>query len=570
MVHWQTIMDTIINFFNLLNNSRMKNNIKISILAIITIVFAGISFTSCKEDVDLELPRLFRPVNLKVEMNKTIATITWAPVDNAVNYTLQLSTDSIDFEENMVLDTTITDLVFVKELAGETNYFSRLYANATDINKISKYNQLSFRTPAENLFSGFGTNINTGRIYSAYMTDIKTLTVKWQPAANVTHIILTSFDESSRDSLIISPQEAINGEKIISSLENSNWYIKIYNGKIQRGKTYGLVEGDIILQPGDNLLSALTTAAPGNVIVLAGGGVYPIGGSSFNFNQNIKIRGASVTEKPVVCMTAGTPSSTANMFGVAASAVIDSLIFENLDFTGYCDNSEVSTKIGYLFSNKVMCNVSNLKFSNCNIRNFGNTPMRVSGGTNQVFENLVFNGCIINDIGFSSTYAIVNTNSADFVNNITFTNSTIYNFKGSLILRTGQTLSSINISNCNINQATQDPNSARYMFDLNNAVFPAGKGITIRNSIFGSSGGSKGANGIRYSTGTVVSISGSYFTTDFVDDPNPLGAASTSIKSLLTPYSGSSVDLWNDPVSGNFAIKDTGFSGKGQAGDLRW
>lgn len=535
-------------------------------------VFFGISLglSSCKEENNLELPRLFQPIGLAVEMNKTVATLTWAPVDNAVNYTLQLSTDIVNFDANIVYDVTTDKLLYVQELGGETLYYARLYANSSMVEKQSKYNSLSFKTPAENIFSGFGTSINTGKMYSAYMTDVKTLTIKWQPGAKVTHLILSNGEIGSRDSMAISALEAVAGEKVIGSLEKANWYIKIYNNKIQRGKTYGLIEGDIILQSGDDLLSAMTSAPAGSVILLAGNANFPIGGSSYNFGQNIKIRSASITNKSVICMTAGTPTTTSNLFGIVTSAVIDSLIFENIDFTGYCDNNPVSTKVAYLFSNKTMCNVTNLTFRNCLIRNFGNTPMRISNGSNQVFENLTFNGCIINDIGFSSTYAIVNTNSADFVNNINFLNSTIYNFKGSLVLRTTQTLSSINISNCTINQAMQDPGSARYLLDLNTAVFPTGKGVTIRNSIFGKSGSDKGANGILYTTGTTISISSSYFTSDYVDDPIPAGGTSTSIKSLMTAYSGSSTDLWNDPVNGVFTLKAASFAGKSTAGDLRW
>jgi len=568
MMHLKTIM--VINSQNLKNIIKMNISIKNKLLGIIIGLTVLTGFTGCKDGVDLQLPYLFRPINLSVEMNKTIATISWASVDSAVSYTLQLSTDSVDYESNIVLDTTLTGLSFVKELGGETYYYVRLYANASDPSKNSKYNELSFRTPAENIFSGYGTSINTGKVYSAYMTDINTLTVKWAPGANVTHLILTSSDDSTRDSLVISPSEAVAGVKVINSLANSNWYIKIFNNKFQRGKTYGLVEGDIVLQSGDDLFSAMSTAAAGNVILLAGTATFPIGGSAFNFNKNIKIRSASVTNKSVVCMTSGTPTTTSNMFGIEASSVIDSLVFENIDFTGYCDNNSVQTKIGYMFSNKVMCNVTDIKFRNCNIRNFGNTPMRVSNGSNQIIENLTFNGCIINDIGYSSTYAIVNSNSADLINNITFSNSTIYNFKGSLVLRTGQTLNSINVTNCTINQATQDPSSARYMFDLKDAVFSNNKGVTIRNTIFGSSGGAAGANGIRYVAGTAISISGSYFTSDYVDDPIPVGATSTSIKSLLTSYSGNSTDLWNDPINGDFSLKNSTFAGKGVAGDLRW
>lgn len=145
-------------------------------------------------------------------------------------------------------------------------------------------------------------------------------------------------------------------------------------------------------------------------------------------------------------------------------------------------------------------------------------------------------------------------------------NSTIYNFKGSLILRTGQTINSITVQNCNINQAAQDPSTARYVFDLNTTTF-AGT-FTVKNTIFGLTGSTVGANGFR---GTVTpSFSGCYYSSDYVDDPIPVGLTSTSLKSKMTLYSGASTALWTDPVNGNFKLKDTSFAGKGVAGDLRW
>jgi len=104
------------------------------------------------------------------------------------------------------------------------------------------------------------------------------------------------------------------------------------------------------------------------------------------------------------------------------------------------------------------------------------------------------------------------------------------------------------------------------MFDLNTTTFASG--FTIKNSIFGSSGGALGANGFR---GTLApTITGSYFTADYVDDPIPAGLTSTSIKSKMTSYSGTSTSLWNGPTTGDFTLKDTAFKGKGVAGDLRY
>lgn len=198
--------------------------------------------------------------------------------------------------------------------------------------------------------------------------------------------------------------------------------------------------------------------------------------------------------------------------------------------------------------------------------------MRIQASTSQVIDTLAFNGCTIYDVGFSSTYAIVNSNSADYINNIYFNYCTIYNFKGSLVLRTVAapvvaTMGTISVTNCTINQGMQDAGTARYLIDANNTTIT--NGITIRNTIFGSAGAAMGANGVRRATGVDLSITGSYFTTDYVDDPVNV-VTSYSIKNFMTAYPVASTTLWNDPILGNFTIKDYTFAGKGVAGDLRW
>jgi len=552
----------------------MKKIKNISILAFFAVIFAVGAFTSCKEDVDLlSLPHLFRPINFNASVNKTVATISWAPVDSATSYTLQISTDSL-FAKKLV-DTITTKLSYTKELAGETTFYARIRTNALDTAKNSRFNNkfsdgtYFFKTPKENLFLGYGTGNNTGAVYSAYMTDVNTLDIKWTPGANVSHLILLSADGATRDSVQVTGTEAAAGEKIVAGLANSTWSVKIYNKTINRGTTSGVIEGDIILASGGDLVGALNNATAGQVIVLAQGAVFPIGTATYRFGKDVKVRGLSTTSRPVICMTSGA-TTTSSALGFVDGSVLNYVKFENIDFTGYCDNVATNTKIGYLFNNNLLTTVKSLSFTNCNLHNYGNTPMRLQGAKNQSIDTLRFNGCVINEIGFASTYAIVNTNTADLVNNIYFTNCTVYNFKGSLILRTGQTISSISVSNCTINQGMQDPGSARYLMDLNTAAFKVGGGVTIKNCIFGSTGGALGANGMRYVAGTPVTNTGSYYTSDYVDDPIPIGATSTSIKTPMTFYSGASTALWVDPLNGIFTLKDTSFKGKGVAGDLRW
>ena len=549
----------------------MKKTKNISLKALFICIVALGFLNSCVDDIKLlSLPYLFRPINFSASMNSTEVTFSWAKVDSAVSYTLEVAPDSANFVIPLFRVKT-TNLSYIKELAGNTTFYARIKANAADSTRSSKFNAtLTFKTPKENIFTGYGTKNNTGNTYSAYMTAANTLNIKWKPGANVTHLILTG---NVRDSVDVSPAEAVAGEKNVSGLANSIWTVGIYNGKILRGTAYGLIEGDVIISTPGDISAAITSASAGQVILLAGGTNYTIGFAEYKFAKNVKIRSTSSSNRAVVSMTtAGTstpPSGTTNMMSVVASSAIDSLVFENIDFTGYCDNNSGagSTKIGYLFSNKVACTVGKVQFTNCNMHNFGNTTFRISGGVSQRFTNVIFNGCIVSEIGFGSTYALVNSNSADYVDNITFSNSTFYNIKGSIILRTGAyTMNSINLTNCIFNQTMIDPASARYVIDANSTTITAG--INIKNCIFGFSGASVGANGYR---GTAVPvITGSYFTSDYVDDPNPVGLTSTSIKSKLTSYSGASTSLWNNPVTGDFSLKDTNFLGKGSAGDLRW
>ena len=60
-----------------------------------------------------------------------------------------------------------------------------------------------------------------------------------------------------------------------------------------------------------------------------------------------------------------------------------------------------------------------------------------------------------------------------------------------------------------------------------------------------------------------LTVSGSYYTTDFYDGTGP-------VKNLMTAYSGSSTSLWTDPAGGDFTFLDGNFAGAPTAGDPRW
>ncbi len=531
------------------------------LLALMAATCFGGMFSSCTEELNLlDLPYLFRPINVDATLNGVKATITWSTVSNATNYTVEIYSDSLAFDStNLVLRDTTSSTSYIAELGGETRYSARIRANAIDTTKNSKFNgTLTFKTPAENLFTG----------YQSYMNDIHKTEIKWLPGVNVTHLVYTALGLPD-STVAISASEALVGIKEVSTLPNANYTVKIYNRTFLRGTVKVLVEGDVFLsaaQTGD-LASTLTNATAGQVIVLDSGAVYTIGTTPFLFNKNIKVRGRTRTNLPVICMSTGTTSGTA-MLGID-TVTIDKIAFENINFTGYVTNNPSATKIDYLINNGAKFTLETLSFTNCKMHNFGRTPMRLKDGKEQRITNLIYDNCVINEIGFGSTYALVNVNTKDYITNITFNNCTMYNFKGSLILKTGAyPIGKVSVTNCTINQAVQDA-TTRLLFDFNSAIFT--DGITIKNCIFGSTGPTAGgsiAAGLRPANATVT-ISGCYYTTDYIDE-TAVGGVNYSIKGRMTSYSGAASGLWNDPLNGVFTLKDAAFAGKGVAGDPRW
>ena len=534
------------------------------LLALMATTCFGGMFTSCTEEINLlELPYLFRPININASFNRANATISWSTVSNATNYTIELYSDSLAFDStNLILRDTTSNTSYTVELAGETRFSARIRANASDTTKSSKYNgTFTFKTPAENLFTG----------YESYMNDIHKTEIKWLPGANVTHLVYTAIGLPD-STVTISASEALAGKIVVTNLPNANYTVKLFNRTITRGTVKVLVEGDVFLSASQTgaLLSTLNSATSGQVIVLDSGAVYTIGTASYLFNKNLKVRGRTRTSLPVICMSTGTSSGTA-MLGID-TVTIDKLAFENINFTGYVTNNPNATKIDYLINNGAKFTLETLSFTNCKMHNFGRTPMRLKDGKEQKITNLIYDNCVINEIGFGSTYALVNVNTKDYITNISFSNCTLYNFKGSLILKTGvYPMGKVSLTNCTINQAVQEPASTRLLFDFNSATFGTTEGISIKNCIFGSTGPTAGgslAAGLRPSNATVT-ITGCYFTTDYIDE-TPIATINYSIKGKMTSYVGASTALWNDPLNGVFTIKDAAFAGKGSAGDPRW
>jgi hypothetical protein len=528
------------------------------IFFIISSILSLAYITSCKKDEvsQTQLPYLFRPAGFSAEINKASATLKWNPVDSAISYVIQISQDSLQFQ-NIVSSDTLTICSFTKELAGSTQYSARVQAIARNPEKSSKFNQtLTFKTDAENLFGG----------YTSYMADQGVLSIAWLPASNVTKLLFRTNGKQDTE-MTISDAEKLAGQKTCTGLTNATYTVLLYNGIFLRGSVQVTVEGDVWVIKGNDLAAALNGITKDSAVVVIKPGTYSIGGSVYNITKNIKIRGLSKDTLPIICMTGA--SSTAKMLEINTTSRINFVRFENIEFSGYLDGGTSGTKIGYLFNQSNSLNIGDLSFKNCIMRNIGNSPIRLQTTALKTIDNLIVDNCRIFDIGYSSVYAVVNLNAvgSSYINNISFTNSTIYNFAGSLILHNSSNSNSVLIQNCTFNEITTSGTGStiRYFIDYT-ASYSVSNGVTIQNCIFGSTPRPY-TEGVR-ANNTQKQIIGSYCTSDFKDNNAATGSA--SIMASLSAYSGLSTDLFVAPLSGNFNFKDLTFVGKPSAGDPRW
>jgi len=529
---------------------------KNGLIPVLLILF---SLNACTEKIDpivteLNFTRTFTPVEFSAQIsNITTVTLAWVAVKNVDHYVVEIYQGTDFIPDNLIntsnVDSSASSLVYVLP-AGDTQFSARLNAvSSVEGVADSKWISVSFKTAPENLFLG----------YVSELSGLGTCTVRWKPGSATTSL---AFDNGTKTSYPISAGEAASGIKIVSGITNGKYQISLMNTTFVRGKTNVLIEGDVFLTTGGDLAAAITALPAGGIILLNNGVNFSFAGP-VTLSKSIKIRGLYATNQPTIFTVLN--AATFQMFNIGASLTpSDSLVFQNLNISGFPDNNSANTRLRGMFDQDVTfpCNIGLIKYTNCIARNFDRHLIRLRGTAIQVIGTISIDRCTMYDYAFGSNYGVINSSAAaSKINNINITNSTIFNTRGAIISYTsGTACQGITISNCTFNQLAMDPVTGRYIIDLNTTT---GTGvITVANCIFGST--ATNANGIRPNTMTLA-ITGSYFTSDFND------GVSSPIKSKMTAYSGVSTALWISPVTlMDFHFLDAGFAGKSNTGDPRW
>lgn len=523
-------------------------------------LIAVLLFSSCKEEIDpvveeLEFNRAFSPVGISaIISNTTTVTLTWSAVRNTDHYLLEIydgATASGTLVHSAEIPATEENQISFSYLlpAGDTQFSARVKAvSSLQGVEESKWSLVAFKTDPENLFEGYDT----------YMSAMNASIVQWEPGATITSLLFVSG--ATETPFTLSAEDLALGGRQVTGLPNGVYEIRLMNGNFVRGRTHVVIEGDVLLGPGEDLKAALDALPSGGVILLTNGASYGLPETD-TVRTSTKVRGILPHDLPKIFLMTGGGN---HIFDIGTNMTIaDSLVFENVDISSSYDDAGVAKHRGIIDQENDAFTIGAIKFRNSILRNSGRSAIRLRGNAaGQVIDNVEFLNCVMYDFAFDSHYGILNGALTGNFNNIKFINTTVYNIRGGIInYGNGAGCQSVVVDNCTFNETTMDTGSSRYFIDFGSGGNSSSGIIAISDCIFGQT--VDRANGIRTGSMTLT-ISGSYYTTDFYD------GTTAPIKNLLTAYSGASTALWTDPVGGDFTFLDNNFEGIATAGAPRW
>lgn len=542
-------------------------------LLMVLLLGAGILVACSEDDGDqFEKTRLFRPVlneELYAEGNSII--VDMGSLKEAESYSFEVSRDTF-----ATLDYTFkTDSSFVtidEKLVGEELFWNTLYqvrvtAHASDPQYDSKVSNLgNVRTQR------FPTILNIPEVYD--VTDVAAR-VSWTPTgAAVTSMQVFAAEDLKLatplfDPVAVEADQQVSGESFVYGLEpETDYQIAIYSGTEIRGwVNYSTKVADldpsspnvIDLTQNENpsaVADAVATAPDGAIILVKRGVTYDL--PEADLTKSITIRGAyGFGSQKAKLYTTGN-------WNIAANSTIDHINFIDLEVRGEDFSGD------YVFNpNTDNVYVRELRFENCEIGTFRGI-MRIRGTVE--IDNYIINNSVVDSIG---GYGIITTDTSPgdpmtaHVNNIVLSNSTFNKIDTGIQSRNNS--QSLTIESCTFaNFIVPGGRLLRYRGgEGNNNIL---NGIIINNSIFGHSWDQTGLGEYGSIQGigegleaTNISLLNNFSTKNFAF------AEGKEIPGFsVGNYSNTQEDLWINPEVNDFNFKDTGFSGKYNAGDPRW
>jgi len=546
----------------------MKKILK-SIMLFAAATLGTAAMTSCSDDDDSTMSRLFRPVvsgdNITAGLdadNIPYIELKWDNYASANQYVVTIATEDGSYTDTK----TVEDTTFVRfsQLEYDVTYNFNIHAANTVTGLESKDYVFSAKT------QDYPTNLKG--LQSSDIIDTQAR-VSWMVTEGEPYdrLAVKNSDDEIVSELHLTPEQYAEGSVIVRNLEpNKDYCVMAYSGDQYKGKkTFKTVasenfEGLVVdlrsLTPEDsykyfsmssgsmyaNAIDSLVKENPDQdiTIVLQGGVEYRM--------PTLNVPSTTGTIKLVTGLTLnGNAIFRVNgNFNFAANVNVGGIELNKLTFIDEESKPKTSSNFGgtYLFNlNGANSSVGTIKILNSTIK-YKRGICRLQGGP--TIDNFEIDNCIVDSIG---GYGVANgDNATSQFNNIKVSNSTFANCEKLFVGTKGPTPQSLEVSNCTFVYCNKKNN----IFDYK----PAFDGIKVSKCIFGK-GWADNNNGYNAAIPTCSDV---FFTSDYswalnAETGAPNKAIGETIKETTT-------ELFRDPAQGDFTIMIKDF----QYGDPRW
>ncbi len=551
-----------------MNLNIFRNTMKA--LGVATIAVAALALNSCKEDEFTSRGDLFQPrfASKPVITNHNDVSLIWYDSNDAVSYTVQFFTDQ--YYQNLFQEWEITDpFITVADLPYGSRFYARVRCNASKAEHSSQWAQCDFTTEdrpefAQLLQGVSHSDITDNGAVIRWTVDplnpVDSISVK--PAMSATLPEITGY---------LTPEQIEAGEMILtdeltpSTLYNVNLYDtskprkydKPYNQVTFR--TTGPAPQTIEVGITDDLSGMLSMnnedpeIPDGTVYELPEGSTYTI--TPFAMSKGFKIVGPKEGAKPVLILN-GT-------WNFASGAYISTFAMENVEVRNQAINQ-------YFFNSANSWTLESGSFINVKFYNINRAFWRHQAANDKHIIEFTLDGCWFDKCGYQTgCYATFHFESAgkgkigayDQIDALTIRDCTFSrggamqdpNYGWRMLVSHANCYAPINLTVENITLYEFFNNAT--LIDVSSTEKST---VTVRNILVASPISTLFVPGSR----TVKTFSNNYATIDCRSGLNQISATQLPV---------SAADLFEDPVNGDYTIKDYSspvyFMG---IGDRRW
>lgn len=545
-----------------------------------TLLLGGVglaTWTSCEDDDeytsrgDLFQPRLITLNNITGDqalIDGNSFRVAWYKVNDAISYTVEVSTDVNYSKPVVAVDVTEPTLV-VKDIPYNTVYQVRVRSNAVDPVHTSTWAHFnSIKTEVRPAFASILQEVGEVGDEGA--------TITWLVDAEnpVDSISVTPMVNDTLKSVgrYLTQTEISAGKAVVTGLDKSTLYaVDVYDtskpGKYDKPynqltfRTTGPALPPIEVSRFDDLGRILSknnsdpTIPEGMEYHLPAGSYYQI--QPFGIQKGFKLVGEKGSEPIQIEMSRNWDIAAAS--SATARMTIDKVEFENIEFLQTVDGS-------YFFNNSCDFDVKLFSFKGCKFSKFRRGFWRQKDEKNRHIQKMVIDDCIFDQLhGFSGgTYGTFNfEKDGNSVDTVLITNSTFMREERNAgnLFNYAKTYSKIHLEICNVTLYHYCALGRSRLIDLNNVG--ASSKLIIKNVLFATDCGQI----YRASGNTTVTLENNYATSDCSQAVK--GFRSDKNEDAKLPISAD--ELFVDGPNGNLTIKDpNSIIVKNRVGDPRW